>query len=53
VAAFFIVMLKDLMQGRKKPVMLVLDGLPAHKAKSVARHVQSTQGWLELHFLPP
>jgi transposase len=52
-AAFFIVMLKDLMQGRKKPVMLVVDGLPAHKAKSVARHVQSTQGRLELHFLPP
>jgi transposase len=41
------------MQGRKKPVMLVVDGLPAHKAKSVAKHVQSTKGRLELHFLPP
>lgn len=52
-AAFFIVMLKDLMKGRKKPVLLVVDGLPAHKAKSVAKHVQSTKGRLELHFLPP
>jgi transposase len=52
-AAFFIVMLKDLMKGRKKPVMLVVDGLPAHKAKSVAKYVQSTKGRLELHFLPP
>lgn len=52
-AALFIVMLKDLMKGRKKPVMLVVDGLPAHKAKSVANYVQSTKGRLELHFLPP
>ncbi len=52
-AVLFIVMLKDLMKGRKKPVMLVVDGLPAHKAKSVAKYVQSTKGRLELHFLPP
>lgn len=52
-AALFVVMLKDLMKGRKKPVMLVLDGLPVHKAKSVAQYVQSTKGRLELHFLPP
>lgn len=52
-AAFFMVMLQDLMKGRKKPVLLVVDGLPAHKAKSVARYVQSTKGRLELHFLPP
>jgi transposase len=44
--AFFIVMLKDLMKGRKKPVMLMVDGLPAHKAKAVAKHVQSTKGRL-------
>jgi transposase len=52
-AALFLVMLKDLMKGRKKPVLLVVDGLPAHRAKSVANYVQSTQGRLELHFLPP
>jgi transposase len=52
-AMLFIVMLKDLMKGRKKPVMLVVDGLPVHKAKCVAKYVQSTKGRLELHFLPP
>ena len=52
-AALFLVMLQDLMQGRKKPLLLVVDGLPAHRAKVVARYVQSTKGRLELHFLPP
>lgn len=52
-AVLFVVMLKSLMKGRKKPVMLVVDGLPVHKAKSAARYVQSTKGRLELHFLPP
>ncbi len=52
-AALFILMLKDLLKGRKRPLMLVVDGLPAHKAKSVAKDVQSTNGRLELHFLPP
>ena len=52
-AVLFVGMLKDLMKGRKKPVMLVVDGLPVHKAKLVAKHVQSTKGRLELHFLPP
>jgi transposase len=52
-AALFVLMLKDLMKGRKKLVMLVVDGLPVHKAKSVAQYVQSTKGRLELHFLPP
>ncbi len=52
-ALLFMVMLKDLMRGRRKPVMLVVDGLPVHKAKSVAKYVQSTKGRLELHFLPP
>ena len=52
-AVLFVVMLKDLMKGRKKPVMLVVDGLPVHKAKLVAKYVESTRGRLELHFLPP
>ena len=52
-AVLFVGMLKDLMTGRKKPVMWVVDGLPVHKAKLVAKHVQSTKGRLELHFLPP
>jgi len=52
-ATRFVEMLKDLMKGRKKPVCLVVDGLAVHKAKLVAKHVESTRGRLELHFLPP
>ena len=52
-AVLFVVRLKDLMKERKRPVMLVVDGLSVHKAKSVAKYVQSTKGRLELHFLPP
>jgi transposase len=52
-AARFITMLKALLKGRKKPILLVLDSLPAHKTKAVAAFVQSTKGRLELHFLPP
>src|SRR5207245_5675504 len=52
-AALFIAFLAGLLKGRKKPVFLVVDGLPAHKAKSVANYVQSLKGKLELHFLPP
>jgi transposase len=52
-AAQFIVSLKRLVTGRKKPVILVVDELPVNKARSVANYVQSTRGRLELHFLPP
>jgi len=52
-AALFIAFLAGFLKGRKKPVFLVVDGLPAHKAKSVAKYVQSLKGKLELHFLPP
>jgi transposase len=49
----FIRFLKDFLRGRARPVLLVVDGLPAHKAKSVSAYVQSRMGRLELHFLPP
>ena len=52
-AALFILFLGDLLKGRSRPIFLVVDGLPAHKAKTVAKYVQSTRGRLELHFLPP
>jgi len=52
-AFIFMLFLKDFMKRRYRPVFLVVDGLPAHKAKSVAKYVQSTEGRLELHFLPP
>ena len=51
-AELFIEMLKALMLRRKKPLYLILDSLPAHKAKVVQEYVASTKGRLELHFLP-
>ena len=48
----FVELLKKLMHRRKKPLHLVLDGLPAHKTKAVKTYVASTQGRLTLHFLP-
>jgi transposase len=52
-AGLFIQFLKDFMKGKRKPVFLVVDGLPGHKAKSAGQYVQSLKGRLELHFLPP
>ena len=52
-AALFIQFLKDFMKRRRKPVFLVVDGLPGHKARCVAEYVHSLSGRLELHFLPP
>jgi len=50
--ASFVELLKKLMYRRKKPVRLVLDGLPAHKTKAVNTYVASTQGRLTVHILP-
>lgn len=52
-AELFIVFLASFMQCQSGKVFLVVDGHPAHKAKSVQRYVQSLAGRLELHFLPP
>jgi transposase len=48
----FVELLKKLMWHRKKPLHLVLDGLPAHKMTMVKDYVSSTNGKLMLHFLP-
>src|SRR5512145_505914 len=48
----FVDLLKKLMHRRRKPLHLVLDGLPAHKKAVVKTYVASTQGKLTLHFLP-
>jgi transposase len=45
--------LQQLMLGAEQPVILVVDGHPIHKAKLVAEYVASTDGMLELYFLPP
>ncbi len=51
-SGLFIEMLKVLMHRRRKPLMLILDSLPAHKGKAVNNYVETTDGKLELHFLP-
>lgn len=48
----FVELLKQLMHRRKKPLHLVIDGLPAHKKGVVKEYVASTRGRLSLHFLP-
>jgi len=45
--------LQRLMVGATGPVFVIVDGHPAHKAKLVREYVASTNGQLELHFLPP
>ncbi len=48
----FVTLLKKMMRGRRKSVHLILDGLPAHKAKVVKAYAASLDGKLTLHFLP-
>lgn len=48
----FVDLLKRLMKGRKRPVRLVVDGLPVHRKKEVRQYVETTEGKLTLHFLP-
>lgn len=52
-AEAFVAFLQDFMKGRTSKVYLVIDGHPAHKANIVKRYIQTMQGRLELHFLPP
>src|SRR5205823_3670026 len=51
-AQLFVELLKKLMRGRKRPLHLVLDGLPAHKSPIVRDYIASTNGKLTFHFLP-
>ena len=51
-AELFIELLKRMMKGRKKPVHLVVDGLPAHKKLNVRQYIESTNGKLTMHTLP-
>ncbi|KAF1010730.1 MAG: IS630 family transposase ISAzo30 [Burkholderia gladioli] len=48
----FVELLQQMMKGRRRPIYLVLDGLPAHKTHSVRAYVDSLKGKLTLHFLP-
>ncbi|MBV6425147.1 MAG: IS630 family transposase ISCARN31 [Steroidobacteraceae bacterium] len=48
----FVELLRRLMHRRKKPVFLVLDGLPAHKRAIVRDYAASNDRRLSLHYLP-
>lgn len=48
----FIEFLKRLIEGVDYPIFLILDGHPAHRSVKVRKFVESTDGKLELYFLP-
>lgn len=52
-AVRFVEFLKAFRRGGRGKLFLVVDGHPSHKANVVKKYVQSTNGMLELHFLPP
>ena len=52
-AEAFVAFLQNFLSGRRGKVFLVVDGHPAHKANIVKRYIQSLEGRLELHLLPP
>jgi transposase len=52
-APVFLSFLKRLMVGMRKPVFLIVDGHPTHKAIMVRKAVAATKGKLRLFFLPP
>lgn len=51
-AGTFIAFLKRLMHGATKPIFLIVDGHPSHRAKLVAQYIESLGGKLRLFFLP-
>jgi len=52
-AALFIEFLRRLIANYPKKIFLVVDGLPAHKAKSLQRFLDSVRDRIRLFFLPP
>ncbi len=49
----FIEFLKRLLNDEPRRIFLIVDGHPVHRSRAVKKFVESTQGRLELHFLPP
>src|SRR5512144_677085 len=50
--AMFVDFLKKLLADAPGPVFVVVDGHPAHRATVVKEYVRSTDGRLQLYFLP-
>lgn len=49
----FIECLKDFMKYRKKPVYMIMDGHPVHKAGKVKKYIEELNGRLSIFLLPP
>lgn len=49
----FVEFLKRLLVGSKKKIFLIVDGHPTHRSKLTKEFVSSTNGKLELFYLPP
>lgn len=49
----FIEFVKRLLHNAQRMIFLIVDGHPAHKAKSVIRFVESVKDRFRLFFLPP
>lgn len=49
----FLEFLERLLHHADRPIYLIVDGHPSHRARKVFDFVQSTNGWLRLFFLPP
>lgn len=52
-AELFVEFLRRLTHGSKRPVFLIVDGHPAHRAKVVEKRVEKQNGALRLFYLPP
>jgi transposase len=52
-ADIFIEFLKRLIHNSQRPIFLIVDGHPTHKAKKVSKFVDSVKKRLHLFFLPP
>jgi len=52
-AAQFIEFIKRLLHGVDRMIFLIVDGHPAHKAKSVTRFIKGMKDRFRLFFLPP
>jgi hypothetical protein len=46
----FVTLLRRMMRGRRKPLHLIVDGLPAHRTRLVRDYVNKPEGKLTLHF---
>jgi transposase len=52
-AGVFVDFLKRLMHNWPRSVFLIIDGHPVHRSAAVSKFVASTEGRLQLFFLPP